>query len=106
MSYLPLLSTSTLAEMASLALCSPVQAGCVRVLVFACSWAPPCFSTVGGAILCRCPRPGSGRSSGDLLKPSALSDVFALIDDRKSHTPSWEKLAEMGVVAMVFFLFL
>jgi hypothetical protein len=29
-----------------------------------------------------------------------------MIDDRKSHTPSWEKLAEVGVVAVVFFLFL
>jgi len=25
-----------------------------------------------------------------------------MIDDRKSHTPSWEKLAEVGVVAVVF----
>jgi hypothetical protein len=32
-SYLPLLSTPTPAEMAPLALCSPVQAGCVRFLV-------------------------------------------------------------------------
>ena len=29
-----------------------------------------------------------------------------MIDDRKSHTPGWEKLAEVGVVAVVFFLFL
>jgi hypothetical protein len=29
-----------------------------------------------------------------------------MIDDLRSHTPSWEKLAEVGVVAVVFFLFL
>jgi hypothetical protein len=29
-----------------------------------------------------------------------------MIDDRKSHTPSWEKLAEVAGVAVVFFLFL
>ena len=68
--------------------------------------APPCFSTGAGPffVAARVLAPAVPLGCAETIR--SVGCFRLMIDERKSHTSSWEKLAEVGIVAVVFFLFL
>ena len=68
--------------------------------------APPCFST--GAepffVAARTLAPAVSLGCAETIRSVGRSHV--MIDNHKSNTTNWEKLAEVAGVAVVFFLFL